>query len=934
MLGILVILSLLGIVATQEDPYRLPPNYNVIHQDIDLVVPAESFTENSSDYSGSVAIQFQLTVETNEVKLHASSNIELLTIQLDDNDELPKEQYFVNTTTDILTLTFFDNLLVEENYTLHITFNAQLLEGGGFYKVSYKDHNGETQYIATTQFQSTNARNAFPCFDEPTYKSTFAYRLTYPEGLNAWTNTPSTLNSTLENGLVRTEFDVTPRMSAYLVAFTISTYTCTEGDLEGSSEYKLRVCSRVDAEEKRRWALSLTADVVNFHNQYTGINYTQSLSKLDQMAVPGKSGAMENWGLVIYGESVLLYDNAVQTVAQKQSIAEIIAHELTHQWFGNLITCKWWSETFLNEGFARLFQYYIVDDILPSYEMEMQFVVKIVQTMLVTDGYLNVPALRTNASTQSEASDTFGSYSYSKGASVLRMIEHIVGRDTFKLGIRKYIANNSYEPVEPQDLWDALEAVLENEDLSLPKNVTLSEVVDSWINKGGYPVLNVSLTNGDLIISQQRFLYEGAETEETKWYVPVSYTISSSNDNNQDTTPRGWVTPIKDLVISNFTEDNDWIVVNNQQTGFYHVNYDQTLWQNLASALKQSNFSGIHEVNRAQMVDDAHMLARAGLLTFGEVLQIVEFLEHDVSYISWYPAVTLFNYLLQKTGSTTTLGAALASHFLRLIKAVAASVPLDEIDEDNHVYTLKQVLIDNYACKYGNEACISQAKDAFAAYKTTFKRPNLNVRSIVYCNALRYSDDALTDWEFLYSQYQNLSVSSDSSYIWSALGCTKDAEILRLFLGKILESDDVLLPESFISIFSTIFSGNEEGVNTALDYFLENYEAILKIFSENGLDAGNIFSEVASYLTQGSQLEKVEAFLATEGLNEKLVTSIKSALETANANQELVNLYKESILEYLGVHEDEDNSSVPQGHGASTIGAVVTSLIMVLLHIC
>ncbi|XP_066251432.1 aminopeptidase N-like, partial [Euwallacea similis] len=135
--------------------------------------------------------------------------------------------------------------------------------------------------------------------------------------------------------------------------------------------------------------------------------------------------------------------------------------------------------------------------------------------------------------------------------------------------------------------------------IRLIQGVTLSEVVDSWINKGGYPVLNISLNGNDLVISQQRFLYGGIKTEETKWYVPVSFTTSSSNDNNQDTTPRGWVTPTENLVISSFAEGNDCIVVNNQQTGFYHVNYDQVLWQNLSIVLKQSNFSGIHEVNRA-----------------------------------------------------------------------------------------------------------------------------------------------------------------------------------------------------------------------------------------------------------------------------------------------------------------------------------------------
>lgn len=203
--------------------------------------------------------------------------------------------------------------------------------------------------------------------------------------------------------------------------------------------------------------MMLTPLVIDNFNSYTGINYTQSLSKLDEVAVSGKSGAMENWGLVLYRESGLLFDNTVQTNTNLQSILAVVAHELAHQWFGNLVTCKWWSETFLNEGFATLYEYYIADQVSclpytpptliiciflqtqPEFQMEKMLVTSRIHSIMLTDAGSSVPALRSNASTPSEISAKFNSYSYRKGAAVLRMAEHIIGRDLFKEGINKYL---------------------------------------------------------------------------------------------------------------------------------------------------------------------------------------------------------------------------------------------------------------------------------------------------------------------------------------------------------------------------------------------------------------------------------------------------------------------------------------------------------------
>ncbi|XP_050307888.1 membrane alanyl aminopeptidase-like [Anthonomus grandis grandis] len=912
-------------IAQDDDPYRLPPNYIVNHYDIDLTIPEETLTTSTNNnYSGYVEIIFQVTVQTSEVKLHSGfKNIQLLSIQLDSETHLTSEQYQVNSTTDILTLQFKTDLVVGKNYTLKIAFNAKLLTSGGFYKASYTDTDGIVQYIATTQFEATNARFAFPCFDEPRYKATFAYNLTYPANMTALTNTPSMKNISNADNTITTIFGTSPKMPVYLVAFIISKYTCTEGDLEGSSEFKHHICSREDKESARNWSMYVTPKVIDHLNSYTQYNYTNALSKLDQVAVSGKSGAMENWGLILYSESGLLFDNTLQTNANKQSITAVIAHELAHQWFGNLVTCKWWSETFLNEGFATMFEYYTANAVVPELEMEKQFVIRILQYVMTLQGSLNVPALRSNASTPAEISAKFGTYTYYKGGSVLRMIEHIVGRLNFKSGLQKYLLDNAFEPVEPQDLWDALEGVIENSIPNLPVGVNLTTVVDNWINKGGYPVINITLLGTNVILTQQRFLYSGTDNENSSWYVPISYSTADFNLYNENTDPIGWVTPTNPYIISGFSNSSNWIVINNQQTGFYRVNYDTTLWNNLATALLQTNFSGIHELNRAQIIDDSNQLAKAGYLSYSQVLRNTEFLANDTSYFSWYPATSLFWYLLQKTGSMTTLGAALTQHFLQLISNAADSVPLETVNEDAHIYTLNQILINTYACKFGNNKCATAAKLLFKNYKDTYERPNINIRSVVYCNGIRHSEDSEADWNFLYKQYQNSSVSQDSSTIWSALGCATNTTILRTFLSKILTSDGIITSSQYTSIFSTINNGNEIGVDTALEFFIENYRDIISRYNSSGLSVNEVLAGFGSTFTKISQIQKLESFLSSaENLTDSITESVKSAIATAKSNQEIINQHTSALYTYFGLSDDETSSTSTSTTTLSTTSSV------------
>nr|ADK11711.1 aminopeptidase N [Sitophilus oryzae] len=916
-LGILLSLGCLTIA----DDYRLPTNLNTTNYHVSLSFSSEIFTTvNGSAYTGVSNITFTALENTTTVVLHASATYINVTGIVFAEEGVAVSNYSVNATTDILTVYLNESLVKDQSYTISLSFDANVSTSDmyGIYKSSYTESSGTTYYLVSTQFESTSARRAFPCLDEPRYKATFTLELTYPNGLTSLFNEKISTTS-VGDSFTTTTFSSSPRMSTYLVALVVSDFNSTSGDaLEGSLENK--VWSRNETADHRAWALEVTPSIVEHINAYTGINYSHSLSKLDQVAIPDfAAGAMENWGLITYRERALLHDELETSNAYKQYIAAVISHELAHQWFGNLVTCKWWSEIFLNEGFATLLEYLITDEVLPDYQMDKQFVIKIVQAILEGDA-ATTEALRTNASTPSQISGRFSSVSYNKGGSVLRMVENILGKDQWRQGLNAYLNAYSYDSAEPDDLWNAIDGSLNNS-ASLPAN--LSTVLSSWVNYPGFPVLSVSLNGSLVTVSQERFVYNSSLQSNTSWYVPVTYTTSSDTSTFSNTTPSLWVTPGSNLTF-NISSNESWIVLNNLQTGYYRVNYDSTLWTRLASALQQSNFSDIPDVNRAQIVNDAFNLARAGSLSYSSLFNITEFLASDTSYIVWYPAFSGFDFLLKRIGANSTLGKNISDHIGQLSQSVVASVPLSFTNASDHIYTLGQVQAQSWACKLNNTNCTNTALELFSNYSSTSVRPDKNLRSIVYCYGLKHSTNISRDWEFLWSAFSNTSLSTEQVTILAALGCSSNESILLGYLNKTLTDDSGIRSQDYASVFAAVYQNSEIGVDVALDFFSDNYNSILERYTS--LNAvGNILRNIAELITTDSQLTKLKTLVSSGKLNGTILEAAQSAQSSAENNLAWVSSYRSELLEYYGLVDETSTTTTSTTTTTTTTTSTTTT---------
>ncbi|KAJ8973358.1 hypothetical protein NQ317_001402 [Molorchus minor] len=948
LLPLLVLLTIVSCVQMQE--YRLPTNVRPSHYRLHLNLTEPTFTNASNAFHGMVIITLSSTELTNTVSLHAHHEFISINLVTLSNTDINETQYSINNDTDILTINLPGQLAAGVSYNLIIDFTGQLstTEMTGFYKSNYVDALGDTVYLATTQFQPTSARRAFPCFDEPFFKATFDVYLTYPLGLNALSNSPGWVY-TSDNVSETTQFNTTAVMSTYLLAFVISNFTCTEG--QSIDQVPYRICSREETSDTRQWALDIGPSLLESLNSLTQFNYNVSKEKLDQVAIPDfAAGAMENWGLVTYREMYLLWDPEQSSNSFKQLIANIISHEFAHFWFGNLVTCNWWSETFLNEGFANYYQYHTTHEALPSWELDKQYVVAVLQPILINDGLINAFPLQNNASTPTEVLAMFGQISYSKGGSIFRMVEHFMTTAQFQAGLRNYLALYQYQTVLPEDLWSTLNAVINNQTTQLPAT-DLGVVMENWVKIPGYPILTVSLSGGHVMISQERFLLAGSDNT-SKWYVPISYTTSEDANKFQSTVPNIWLTPDSDLHFDLPINNASWLILNNQQIGYYRVSYSDSLWNSIRDALQTENFDGIIDLNRAQIVDDLFNLARANKIAYSRVFDIISFVSNDTSYYTWVPTINGFNFLLNRIGLNSTLGEAIALdeatgdnkdahlrdyvrfyqlklspftavHIQSLMENFYDSVSLIVHDEDDQIYTLSQVLALTTACRLGHQRCIAAVEVLFFIYRNSGLRPNKNLRSIVYCNGLRHSNDQ-GDWEFLWGEYLNTSLASEQSTILSALGCSRDQELLERLLTLSVTENSGIRSQDALSVFSSVLTGNPGGVDVAFKFLRENHQLIVERYlSMNALP--NLINNVANAFTTEEQIEELEEFIENGGLPEEYLPAANSALAAARANQAWLEQF-ENDLHYFYFAPASGAFSVKASLGLAVLLAVMCRL--------
>ena len=492
----------------------------------------------------------------------------------------------------------------------------------GFYRSQYKQ-NGKTKYLATTQFEAADARRAFPCWDEPEAKATFEISIIADNKFTAISNMPIKSKKKIKNKTLY-KFEKTPVVSTYLIYLGVGEFEYLTGK---TGKVQIRVITTKGNKSKGKYSLDLGKKLLTSYEKYFGIKYP--LPKLDLIAIPDfAAGAMENWGAITFRETILLYDPKTSSTRTKQFIAEVISHEIAHQWFGNLVTMKWWNDLWLNESFATFMATKFVDKFYPEWNLWDQFIEDAMNTAMGLDSLKTTHPIDVTVNSPAEIREIFDAISYDKGGCVLRMLENYVGETNFRAGLKNYLSTFKYGNAQGQDLWDAI---------GKASKMPVSAMVNSWLKQPGFPQVEITQNDKSLVLKQSRFLMEPtSKTQKGLWHVPI--TLGLGNE-----TVTKLITK-KSITVK--TPSSPGFVANIGRTGFYRVKYDDGILLDLKMLVDQKQ---IPHVDRWAIQNDLFALCIAGKEDVANYLDFTDAYFDEDSYLPLTNVANNLNFLASLT---------------------------------------------------------------------------------------------------------------------------------------------------------------------------------------------------------------------------------------------------------------------------------------------
>lgn len=607
------------------DLYRLPRHAIPTRYDLRLEPDLTTFT-----FTGDETITVTVREPTSELVLNAAE-LELAAAAIENEEGASlRGAIELDETMERCRLTFPDKLR-PGTWRLSLAFKGKLNDKlRGFYRSSYKDQAGATHVLATSQFEATDARRAFPCWDEPDFKAVFSTTLVIDPALTAVSNT-GVVSEHLKDGKKVMRFGDTIRMATYLVAFIVGAIEATESVAVGRTP--LRAWCVPGKRRLAKFGQEIGAFSLRFFEDYYGLPYPGD--KLDLLAIPDfASGAMENLGAITFRETALLVDEQAATHAELERIADVVAHENAHMWFGDLVTMAWWNGLWLNEAFATFMEMLAVDAWKPEWQRWTTFGVSRAAALSV-DGLHSTRPIEFPVGAPREADAMFDVLTYEKGASVLRMLEQHLGPDVFRDGVRDYLRAHAYGNADTGDLWVSLGRAAKQ---------PVPEVMDGWIFRPGYPLISVSLDGSALVIEQQRFTYmpgsadaKGPKKEvHQRWQVPIQIKITA----NGKTETRRLLLAEKETQIQ-VPKEFESVLVNEGGHGFYRVRYAPELLERLVQLVPD----GLVPIERFNLVNDAWAATVAGLMPITEYLDLTARFRADRDRNVWAVLIESFHFL-------------------------------------------------------------------------------------------------------------------------------------------------------------------------------------------------------------------------------------------------------------------------------------------------
>jgi len=620
-------------------------------------------------------------------------------------------------------------------------------------------------------------------------------------------------------------------------------------------------------------------------NDYFGIAYP--LPKMDHIAIPDfAAGAMENWGAITYRETALLFDPDNSAAQAKQRILEVVAHEMAHMWFGDLVTMEWWDDLWLNESFASWMGDKTVNHLFPEWQMWTQFVSHDTTAALGLDGLRNSHPIEAVVDDPSEIRELFDAISYSKGGSVLRMLEDYVGAATFQAGLHEYLSGHAYNNAKGSHLWESISTAAERDGSGL--GVSVTDLMEAWIKQIGYPVVKADVDrsgpSAEVNVSQSRFLYDhllNAEADRSTWPVPISYVHDGAS------TPAKTILTGTDRQFGVGTKDG-WLKLNAGQTGFFRVAYSEAEWDRLKDAIATQ---ALQPVDRLGLQDDAYALVKAGHLPATVFLSLAEAFVNETNAIVWGDLSANLRGMESLLAGTPHLEA-FRDYARGLFAKIANEVGWDPQPGDEHLEILRRSVVIGRYGDYGDKSTLNEARSRFDAHAAGTAVLAPDIRGIAFALVAQAADKATYDT--LWRLEGEADLHEEKVRILSALTRPRDKTLLSDLLERSL-SEEVRAQDTPIVVVQA--ANNNEGRDLAWEFIKEHWSEFDRRYGKGGFSIMRIVGVAGGFGSLEREAE-VREFFETHAAPSATRT-IQQALESIRLNAKWLDLNLDSVGSWL-----------------------------------
>lgn len=828
----------------------VPENYNIF---LDI-----NRTEKS--FSGNVAITGEAL--DNVISFH-QKDLTIASVLLD-NQNL---DFKVDNQQESLSI----DLPETGTMTLVIEFSGKITDNMTGIYPSYYTVDGMKKEVISTQFESHFAREAFPCVDEPEAKATFDLSIKFDQAADeiVLSNMPEVdAERRKETGLWT--FDTTPRMSSYLLAFAL-------GDLQGktaSSKNGTEVgvfSTKAHNPKTLDFALDIAVRVIDFYEDYFGVRYPIPLSY--HVALPDFSaGAMENWGLVTYREVYLLVDEN-STVKSRQNVALVVAHELAHQWFGNLVTMKWWDDLWLNESFANMMEYVSIDAIEPSWNIFEDFQTTGVPLALQRDATDGVQSVHVAVNHPDEINTLFDpAIVYAKGSRLMHMLRRWLGDDDFRAGLKIYFEKHQYSNTIGHDLWNAL---------SEASGKDVAAFMDAWLEQPGYPVVTAEVVDDTLVLSQKQFFIGEGQDQNRIWPIPLNTNWTGLPETLTE----------ERLAIPNFSQlaaqNEGALRLNTANTAHYITNYKGQLLKAVLNQLTE-----LDTTSKLQVVQERRLLAESGEISYAELIPLLTKLTDETSYLVSEAIAQVVDGLDMFMDEGSEAQAEFKALVNRLMQKnydrLGFEPQVGESDEDEMVRQ-KAISLMLYA---DNADAVAKAEEIFDAHKENIESIPASIRLSVLANQVKHAET-----EELVSLYLDCYVkTNDGNFrrqLAAALSNTKEKATVERILGE-LKNKDIVKPQDLAMSWYRPFLNKDFSQGAFWNWACENWDWITSALGgDMSFDKFVIYP--ANTFKTPERLEEYKAFFEPQLDDMAISRNITMGIKEISARINLINTSKAAV---------------------------------------